>query len=246
MRTTHLWNLFYLCGQKIAFGSFIILFLTGQAVHSQGIGYQPKHQEHYEDKTLHYGFLFALPTTRFNFTHSDNFLSSGDSTNLITAPAVAGFRMGLVANLYLNDHWDIRSTPSVSLYDRVLEYKFARGGQRRELREATWIEIPILMKYKSKRRMNSRMYMLGGFTFGFETNVRRRAQVGSDRLNTKSYDVTLDYGFGFEQFLAYTKFSPEIRFSHGLVNLSQAGDSPTNASLRRLTTHTVTLYLMFE
>lgn len=246
MRSSYFRYLFDLRWQKIIFATVLICVFARQNGFSQGTKYTPRHQEHYEDKTVHYGFLFALPQTRFRFTHSDHFVTSADSINLITAPSVAGFRMGLVANFYLNDRWDIRTTPSVSLYDRVLEYQFASGKTRRELREATWIELPILLKYKSKRRMNSRMYILGGFTLGTETNVRRRSQPGSDRLNSKSYDVTLDYGFGFEQFLAYTKFSPEIRFSHGLVNMYEAGDAPTSISLRHLTTHTITLYLMFE
>lgn len=246
MHSSYFWYLFDLRGQKIIIFVLLAIVFGSQNSLAQGASYAPKHQEGYENKLVHYGFLFALPITRFRFTHSDNFVTSTDSVNLITAPTTAGFRMGLVANLYLNDHWDLRTTPSVSLYDRVLQYKFASGSGRRELREATWIELPILLKYKSKRRMNSRMYMIGGMTLGTETNVRRRSQPGSERLNTKSYDITLDYGFGFEKFLAYTKFSPEVRFSHGLVNLFQGGDIPTSTNLRRLTTHTVTFYMMFE
>jgi Outer membrane protein beta-barrel domain len=244
MRSSHFWHLFDLRWQKIII--FAVFLFQSYQSQAQGISYKPKHQEGYENKLVHYGFLFALPVTRFKFTHNDSFVSNNDTTNLITSPATAGFRMGFVANLYLNERFDLRTTLSVSLYDRAIEYKFRRGGTRRELREATWIELPILLKYKSQRRMNSRMYMLGGFTAGTETNVRRRSQPGAERLNTKSYDITLDYGVGFEKFLAYTKFSPELRFSHGLVNLYQTGDTPTSPSLRRLTTHTVTLYIMFE
>ena len=155
--------------------------------------------------------------------------------------------MGFVVNGYLNDSWDIRTTPSVSLYDRAVKYEYAKGSTRQELREATWIEIPVLFKYKSQRRMNTRMYMLGGMTFGFETNVRKRLRQGSDFLNTRGSDLTVDYGFGLEQFLAYTKFSPEIRFSHGILNLFRSNDLNTSSNgIRRLTSHTITIYLMFE
>jgi len=202
--------------------------------------------EYYDDKPIHYGFLFALPVTRFNIVHNNSFLNQ-DTTNRITSPASAGFRMGFVVNGYLNENWDIRTTPSVSLYDRMVEYEFAKGGKRSELREATWLEFPVLLKYKSQRRQNTRMYMLAGMTFGFETNVRKRLRQGSDFLNTRNYDLTLDYGFGLEQFLAYTKFSPEIRFSHGLINLFSPNDkNSASNSIRRLTSHSITIYLMFE
>jgi hypothetical protein len=207
--------------------------------------YYRTHLEHYDNKPIHYGFLFAAPFTRFNHTYSSDFLTR-DTTTRISAPVTVGFRMGFVVNAYLDDRWDFRSTPTVSLYDRVVEYENSRGGKRRELREATWIEIPLLLKYKSQRRMNSRMYMLAGMTFGFETNVRRRLPQGANRLSTKSADLSVDYGFGFEQFLAYTKFSPEIRFSHGIVNLFRANPEVPNNGIRKLTSHTVSLYLMFE
>jgi Outer membrane protein beta-barrel domain len=244
MHTTHVWDLFDLYWKKIVIGLLIScgLFLSATA---QTAGYFRKHQEYYDDKPIHYGFLFALPVTRFHLVHDNSFLTQ-DTTNRITAPVTIGFRFGFVMNGYLNDHWDIRTTPSVSLYNRAVEYEYSNGTKRRELREATWIEIPLLFKYKSQRRANSRMYMIAGATFGFETNVRKRQVAGSDRLNAKSADLTVDYGFGFEQFLAYTKFSPELRFSHGIVNLYRTNDPNSTGSIRRLTSHTVTLYLMFE
>jgi hypothetical protein len=224
----------------------LFILSSCQLLLAQELKYRPKYQEGYEDKNIHYGFLFALPSTRFGITHSNEFLSASDSTTLITAPVTKGFRMGFVFNKYLNDHWDLRTTPSVSLYERVVEYQFLRGSTRREIREATWIELPVLLKYKSQRRMNSRMYMLAGFTFGFETNVRKRQLSGTERLTTRTTDLTFDYGFGLEQFLPYTKFSPEIRFSHGLVNMYKPADNPTTLGISRLTTHSITLYLMFE
>jgi hypothetical protein len=246
MHTTHFRNLFNLRGQKVVLGLLVIVSGFVGAANAQTAGYYRKNLEYYDDKPIHYGFLFALPVTRFRIVHSDKFLNQ-DTTSRITAPTTIGFRMGFVINGYLNEHWDIRTTPSVSLYDRAVEYEFAKGRTRRELREATWIEIPLLFKYKSQRRANTRMYMFGGMTFGFETNVRKRLRQGSDFLNTKSSDLTVDYGFGLEQFLAYTKFSPEIRFSHGIVNLFRNNDLNTASSgIRRLTSHTVTIYLMFE
>ena len=244
MHLANVRNLFYLYRPKIS----LILFFIGcwSQSNAQTSQYFRKHLEHYDDKPIHYGFLFGLPVTRFHIVHSADFINQ-DSTARVYAPTKAGFRMGFVINGYLNERWDIRTTPTVSLYDRVLEYQSPSGNIRSELREATWVEIPLLFKYKSMRRMNSRMYMIGGLTVGFEANARRRLRGGSDRLNTKSADLSIDYGFGFEKFLAYTKIAPEIRFSHGLINIYQPStDRFNNNIIRRLTTHTVAIYLMFE
>ena len=87
--------------------------------------------------------------------------------------------------------------------------------------------------------------MVAGVTMGIETNVKRsKAGAGSTgRIDTQTSDFTLDYGVGYERFFEFFKFSPELRFSHGLKNVFQGS---SNTGINRLTTHTVTLYLNFE
>jgi hypothetical protein len=203
--------------------------------------------EFYDDKPIHYGFLFAMPVTRFSIRHSDTFLES-DSAFAIQSPSQASFRMGFTVNAFLNDHFDLRTTPSVSLYERQVKYSYPGGTERTERRESTWIEIPLLLKYKSVRRANTRMYLIAGITLGVETNVKRSRSGGSisNRLETKTSDFTVDYGVGFEQFFQFFKFAPELRFSHGLGNMIQPANNSVSVGINRLTTHTVTLCLNFE
>jgi len=101
-----------------------------------------------------------------------------------------------------------------------------------------------LLKYKSLRRVNSRMYMVAGFTLGLETNVKRSR--GGGQLDTKSSDFSVDYGVGYEQFFEFFKFAPELRFSHGLGNVFRPSKNSAGVGISKLTTHTVTLYLNFE
>uniref|UniRef100_UPI00357096C8 type IX secretion/gliding motility protein PorT/SprT n=1 Tax=Salmonirosea aquatica TaxID=2654236 RepID=UPI00357096C8 len=221
------------------------LFAADKA-QAQGAGYVRRHLEFYDDKPIHYGFLFAVPVTRFTIRHSDKFLES-DSAFAISSPAQGAFRMGFTVNAFLTDHFDIRTTPSISLYERRVKFNYP-GSEKTESRESTWIEIPLLLKYKSARRVNTRMYMIAGVTLGIETNVKRsRGNAGvNNQLDTRTSDFTVDYGVGFEQFFQFFKFAPELRFSHGLVNMLQPANNSASIGLNRLTTHTVTLYLNFE
>lgn len=212
---------------------------------AQGYKYVRKHLEHYDDKAIHYGFFFAAPVTRFSVGYSPSFLTA-DSAYRIYSPNKANFRVGFVINAFLHDHFDLRLTPSVSLFDREVVYDYPGGTSRSEKRESTWLDFPLLLKYKSERRKNSRMYLLAGGTFSLETNVRRREVQGASRLSTGTMDFTVDYGIGFEQFFEYFKFAPELRFSHGLVNLYRPTSNAAGIGINRLTTHTVTLYLNFE
>jgi hypothetical protein len=244
MHITYLRDLFNLHRSKIIFGTLLLL-LTVQEIQAQGVGYRRKHLEYYDDKPIHYGILFAVPFTRFNIKHSSDFIPK-DSAFVIQSPTNAAFRMGFIVNAFLTDHWDLRTTPSVSLYDRNVKFSYPNGTERVEKRESTWIEIPVLLKYKSLRRVNSRMYMLAGLTLGIETNVKRSRGGGAGGLNTKSSDLSIDYGVGYEQFFEFFKFSPELRFSHGLTNMFQPSKNSVGVGISKMTTHTVTLYLNFE
>ncbi len=137
-------------------------------------------------------------------------------------------------------------TPSVSLFSREVQYDYPNSPSRTETRESTWIDLPILLKYKSERRNNSRMYLLAGGAFSIESNVRRKEIQGATKLSTGTMDFAIEYGIGFEQFFEYFKFAPELRFSHGLVNLYRPTNNVAGVGINKLTTHSVTLYLNFE
>lgn len=250
MDSTHFWRKFYLSRQKrliLSATMLIISSLNYTIVSAQGVGYFKKHMEHYEDRTLHYGFYFAAPSTSFNVKHSDSFVQK-DSIYSITSPSTPGFTVGFLMNVRLSNRWDVRFSPmTVSIYGRQVEYKSPnRADAYPELRESTWVEFPVMLKYKSERRNNTRMYLLAGMKFGVEANVRKKESPSYGRLSTKTSDLCIEYGVGLERFFEYFKFAPELRFSHGLTNLFVPNKSPFSQGIDRLSSHTVTLYLMFE
>lgn len=224
-----------------------MLFWTlGTQVTAQDIRIKRTYLQDYDEKPVHYGFYFAAPSTRFNIKYSQAFVDpKSDTTLRIYSPARTGFRVGFILNGFLTDRLDIRLTPAVSLYGREIVYD-GKTSSRTLTRESTWLEFPLLLKYKSERRHNSRMYLVAGGAFGVETNVRRREVLGATRLSTNTVDFLVEYGLGFEQFFEFFKFSPELRFSHGIPNLFQQSQATTNVGIRRLTSHTVTIYLNFE
>lgn len=246
MDTVNLRRSVNLYWSKVVLLAGLCLLMCSQANAQKDYKYIRKFLPRYDEKPIHYGFFFAAPTTHFKITHSDAF-QTADSAYRITSPNTMGFRVGFIFNAYLNDRFDFRSNPSVSLYSRAINFDYPGGVQKIEKRESTWLNVPILFKYKSERRNNSRMYLVAGASFGIETNVRKNEAQGAGRLNTSTTDFTLEYGVGFEQFFQFFKFSPELRFSTGIPNLYRANVlNPTSVGIQRLTTNTFTLYLNFE
>ncbi|CAH0996437.1 hypothetical protein EMA8858_02569 [Emticicia aquatica] len=230
-----------------------ILIMLSQSVFAQQT--RRHFQADYDAKAVKFGYFLGLTNTYFNVKFNNYFVNK-DNYYGITSPPTFGIKMGGLANIRLNDYFDFRVLPTVAIYGRRLEYHYInvdlaaddpnKFGEKTELRETAWFEIPLMFKYKSERRGNVRMYVFGGLRYGVETNAvnRRRRQ----QFATKGNDFSIEYGTGIEFFREYFKFAPEIHFSHGLHNLVD----PVNnigtplAGVDKLTTHTITLYVLFE
>ena len=198
----------------------------------------------YDDKFMHYGFSIGLNTSTFRYKYSDQYFS-GDTVLSIKPKPSAGFTLGFIANMRLGDKFDLRLLPTVGFYERTLDYHYVKGTVKTQTIESTFIELPLLVKFKSQRRKNARMYVIGGLKPCLEAGSKKKERKASD-LRTNSFDLALDYGLGFDFYYELFKFSPEIRFSHGFVNLLQQDNNAYSKSLMKLTSHTVTIYLHFE
>ncbi|NVK50296.1 MAG: outer membrane beta-barrel protein, partial [Cyclobacteriaceae bacterium] len=114
------------------------------------------------------------------------------------------------------------------------------------INEATMIELPLLLKYRSQRFNNTRTYFIGGASYQFRTKSQDEANL--EDLVTTGQDYSIEMGMGFEIYFRFFKFAPEIRFSHGLNNIYQAEN--TNPDIRdaisSIKRKSVTLYLNFQ
>ncbi|MCC9166041.1 porin family protein [Pontibacter harenae] len=208
----------------------------------------------YDERPVHYGFYLALPLTRYNIEHSQEYadqLADPDlphmSVNARTSP---GFYTGLVLNVRLAQYLDARFVPGVGFYGRSIEYKNAlqddgSRGDATQTISSTMVELPLLLKYKAKRRTNFRMYMVGGLKPGIDLSSRKNQREG-ETLRAEKFDLAVEYGVGVDIFYPFFKFAPELRFSHGLLNQHILDDNIYSTSLQRMTNHNVSLILFFE
>ena len=237
---------------RVSFKILVLLMFTQSLSAQQS---RRRFQADYDAKAMRFGYFLGLTNTYFNVKFNNYFVNK-DNYYAITSPTTYGLKMGGLVNFRLNDYFDFRVLPTVAIYGRRLEYRFInttlpdddknKFGQREELRETAWFELPVMFKYKSERRGNVRMYVFGGMRYGIETNAVNRKK--RQQFSTKTSDFSIEYGTGIEVFREYFKFAPELHFSHGLQNLVDPVNSRGTSiqGIDRLTTHTVTLFLLFE
>jgi hypothetical protein len=210
---------------------------------------------YYDERRFHFGFFLAINYGGFRARHSDYFAqqirdsSNHDRFNSVNGVPSTGFTTGFIISMNISPLWELRFHPAVSFYQRAVNYTYADTSKKQsvELGQSTFsfIELPLLLKYKSVRRKNSRMFLTAGMKPGFEVGSKRK-EISPEHLRTTSLDLAVEYGFGLDLYYPLFKFSPEIRFSHGLMNMAYNDDNTYRQSLARLYTHTVTFYFNFN
>ena len=225
----------------------------------------------FDDKRLHFGFTLALSTLDFGIDHyptigeNPNFISSpledvdGDviaGTREIRADIASltpGFTVGIVTNLRLSESLDLRFLPGMSFGDRKLTYNIpivenntVSGDQFYSIK-STFLDFPLLIKYKSRRMNNQRPYLIGGIAYRIDIS-----KTGTeDLVRLKPFSSSLEAGMGWDMYLQFFRLSTELKFSFGLTNILDTGPKITQKqvysnSLSRLTSNMFILSFHFE
>ena len=127
-----------------------------------------------------------------------------------------------------------------------MRYQNTNGTFQDQLVETTMVELPILLKYKSERRDNVRMYMIGGIKPGIDASGKKKLDQTIESLEVKGTNLSLEAGLGFDLYFPLFKFSPELRYSRGLINILNNATNIYGVPLQRVNTNTITLYFLFQ
>ena len=223
----------------------------------------------FDDKRLHFGFTLALNTLDFNIDH---YPTIGDNSNKFVPGEVVGgipigadkpiradistltpgFTVGIITNLRLSESLDLRFLPGMSFGERKLTYNIPieEGNNLSKDQffsiKSTFLDFPLLIKYKSRRMNNQRPYLIGGVAYRIDINKSGK----EDLVRTKPFSSYLEAGMGWDTYLQFFRLSTELKFSFGLSNILNNGPKDqlqvyTNA-FSRLSSNVFTLSFHFE
>ncbi len=243
MQTTNTWNKLHLHWRKIiALLLFVSLGFPGIAQNN------PKENLiNYDDQWIHYGFLIGIHSSKYVINYSEAFTSPAmDTVHSIVPGNMGGFKIGFVIDMNVFQYLDFRILPTVGFYENNLKYQFTDGSSIRAFKDATMVELPLLLKYKSVRRGNVTMYLIGGVNPSFEASGKGDAQDKAEKLELKNWNIAIDIGAGFDLYYPFFKFSPEVRYSYGLRNMLVEPGNKFNQGLDKLFTHNLGIFITFE
>ncbi|MBL7951704.1 MAG: PorT family protein [Flavobacteriales bacterium] len=201
---------------------------------------------------LHFGFLLSYNTSDFQMK-LDPRSPFRDSLLVLQHQKQPGFNLGIVASLNLNPYLSFRFLPTLSFQERILQYEFREpdGTSKFFLKpvESTYLEFPLLMKYRSARINNFAVYLIGGGKYCIDMASQKDVNNSLDDevvVKLARNDYAAEIGGGMDMFLTYFKFGIELKASFGIPNLLVDDGTRFSTPIESLRSKTWVLTFTFE
>ena len=162
---------------------------------------------------MSWGYFLGFNSYDFNFDYVQN-------RKDIQVEKSIGFSVGLIGNLRISDHFDLRLEPGLFITKRFLHYhqnyfngmSFTDADLLREVR-STYIHFPLLLKMSTKRVNNIKPFIVVGLSssFNLSSNQDNPDDNSVGEFRAKKSVLNYELGFGIDLYLFWFKFTPSIR-----------------------------------
>jgi len=201
----------------------VLIFLLVHLV-TYGQKQKPKNESWYDEKPLHFGFSIGFNTMDFNITPSQEYLIQ-DSLYPEVSLLNPGLNIQIVTDFRPARNMDIRFLPGVSFGQRVVRYyKNTVLYNDQQRLESSFLEFPLLLKYKGERLNNVRPYVITGLNYRYDLAAKKEygeTEGGKEPeyLRLKRPDLYYEIGTGLDFYLTYFKLSIELKMSNGFRDI---------------------------
>lgn len=205
---------------------------------------RPQNLITYDREPYHFGFILGFNMISLTGScienYKDQYFNDPDPgatkpvmVKDIAFPVSPGFTVGIVGDLRLANYFNLRFVPSLIFGDRrhITYHLPPKNGQqenRIETQEVSdlFIDLPLHVKYRSKRLNNVAAYLLGGLNYRIDVSKRTNYNANNEgnsnnyQVQLKRSDIAAELGAGFDFYTGYFKFGIEVKMSYGLFNIN--------------------------
>ena len=229
--------------------AFILLFFAfvGNAQHGRKVfGKDPLvNLENFDKQRVYWGYFLGFNSFDYKFKYKE------DAPD-INVNRTTGFSVGLVGDLRLSNHLNVRFEPGLFYTQRNLTYAgFTKDLDAKREVSATYIHFPVLLKFSSLRTGNIRPYILAGLsrTLNLASNSKSEDDNSQQKFRVKPWTSNYELGFGIDLYLEYFKFSPSIRGVFGTGDeliRDKDPNSPWTGNISSMSTRAVLINFTFH
>ena len=235
---------------KIVLHLFIIHMLLSVPLNAHGQQRSLQHRPYADQQLFHLGFTVGIHTQDLILTQSGYQNGDGEVWFSEIPDYTPGFTVGIIGDLYLSRHLNLRMLPSLNLGSKELLFREQESGEEyNEILRNNYLTLPVHLKIAGIRINNYKPYfLLGGYG---SIELARKKNRG---VLLKSFDRGVEIGAGFSFYLPLFTLSPELKFSFGLTDLLERERSDLKEedlmkytlSLKKATQRMITLSFHFE
>ena len=200
------------------FSLFLSLFFLSLSIYSQKNNAKISNLQNFDQKKLHFGYYVGVN----NYNYKLDYILNPEKKTLISDQT--GINVGLIGDLKLKKNLNLRFEPGlytnksdIVFYDRQ---NFTKNSDTLRSIKSTYLHLPLLIKYSTKRYNNLKPYVLAGLStsFNLSSNQNSPEDNNNDVFRLKTNTFYYELGFGIDFYLQYFKFSPSIRGVFSLKN----------------------------
>tara|TARA_B110000240_G_scaffold196824_1_gene250065 strand:- start:9738 stop:10442 length:705 start_codon:yes stop_codon:yes gene_type:complete len=233
---------------KYFFFTILLLFFYSNSF-SQTQGRKVENLQNFDKQKIHFGYFIGFNQYNFkiNYKKNPNYTTQVEEE--------LGLNIGLVGDIRLGEYLNLRFEPGLQTNKSALKFNersnFTQNSDTLRSIKSTFIHLPLLLKFSSKKINNFRPYLIGGIStsFNLSSNENSPEDNKNNVFRLKSNTLYYELGFGIDFYLQYFKFSPSIRGLFSVTNeLVPDNDleSPWTGNIDKLSTRGIFINLTFH
>ena len=193
-----------------------------------------KNNPTFDKQRWSWGYFLGFNSYDFDFDYID-YIANDAIGKDFSSDRTIGFNVGLIGNLRLNEHLDLRLEPGVA-FSRI-NFQFFKGETHafREI-NSTYVHVPLLLKFSTTRINNFKPFVIGGFSTSINLSSNQNNpddnKDGQFRMKTNAFYYEI--GFGIDLYMYYFKFTPSIRGIFGISDEIVRDDDPFSIYTRNI------------
>ena len=137
----------------------------------------------------------------------------------------AGFSVGVLGDLRLSKHFNLRFTPTMHFGAKHLTFRnltdmdeYGHPIEVTQDMKNTYLSLPVDLKFSAERWNNYRPYLMAGINPMLNLTSKNQ-----EYLQLKKSDLFLEIGLGCDFYLPFFKLIPELKFCYSLSDALDHG-----------------------
>ncbi len=174
----------------------------------------------FQKKPFYFGLTLGIHSSGYLVDKSRLF-TQHDSIRVVNGLDKPGLNVNIITNLKIGQYFDFRFIPGFAFSERRFEFLNASGSFEEKKIESVFLEIPLLLRFKSDPYKDKRLFIVGGIKYSYDvsSNSSLRQEQAAKLIQIAPHDFQFEIGAGVQFFFPFFIFSPEIKFSQGIGNI---------------------------